>query len=152
EVSVLREGGGLINLPRALNPLLFAAPTGITFPVDGGPSTVALTDAGGGAGAWSAKVVLQGTPTGVAVEAPVSVTVPGALKVTAAVGAAAQSGPVTGFVVLTHGADTRRVPFLVVVDHPVLETEPVTALTHPGIYDGTTKGGASKIVRYRYPT
>ena len=33
EVSVLREGGGLINLPRALNPLLFASPTGISFPL-----------------------------------------------------------------------------------------------------------------------
>ena len=32
EVSVLREGGGLINLPRALNPLLFAAPTGDLVP------------------------------------------------------------------------------------------------------------------------
>ena len=51
EVSVLRQGGGLVNLPRALNPLIFAAPTGISFPVDGGVVKVALTDAGGGAGA-----------------------------------------------------------------------------------------------------
>ena len=36
EISVLREGGGLINLVRADNPLLFAAPTSITFPVNGG--------------------------------------------------------------------------------------------------------------------
>ena len=32
EVSVLREGGGLINLVRADNPLLFASPTSIIVP------------------------------------------------------------------------------------------------------------------------
>src|SRR5262249_1886568 len=47
EVSVLREGGGLVNLPRASNPLLFAVPTGISFPPDGGNVKVDLTDAGG---------------------------------------------------------------------------------------------------------
>ena len=36
EVSVLREGGGLIDLVRADNPLFFSAPSSITFPVDGG--------------------------------------------------------------------------------------------------------------------
>ena len=33
---MLREGGGLIDLARADNPLLFASPTGISFPVNGG--------------------------------------------------------------------------------------------------------------------
>ena len=31
EVPTTREGGGLINLPRADVPLLFAAPTGLSF-------------------------------------------------------------------------------------------------------------------------
>ena len=52
EVSVLREGGGLIDLVRADDPLLFAAPTSISFPIDGGTVPVDLTDAGGGAGTW----------------------------------------------------------------------------------------------------
>ena len=33
---MLREGGGLIDLVRADNPLLFASPTSISFPVNGG--------------------------------------------------------------------------------------------------------------------
>jgi hypothetical protein len=55
-------------------------------------------------------------------------------------------------VILTRGTDTRRIPFLVVVDRPVLETEPAKVLTRPGVYDGTTTGGDSKVARYRYPT
>src|SRR5207237_9794801 len=36
EISVLREGSGQIDLPRADNPLVFASPTNVTFPVNGG--------------------------------------------------------------------------------------------------------------------
>ena len=36
EASAPREGGGLIDLPRANDPLLFASPTSIAFPVNGG--------------------------------------------------------------------------------------------------------------------
>src|SRR5262249_7018291 len=53
EVSVLREGGGLIDLVKADNPLVFASPTSISFPMNGGTMHVALTDAGDGAGSWS---------------------------------------------------------------------------------------------------
>jgi hypothetical protein len=152
EVSVLREGGGLINLPRALNPLLFASPTGITFPVDGGTVKVGLTDAGGGAGAWTVRTQLQGKSHDVAIAAPTTVTVPGQLAVGAAVSPTAASGQVTGFVILTHGADTRRIPFLVVVDHPVLADSPVIPLVRPGVHQGTTRGAQSRVSRYRYPT
>src|SRR5581483_6691517 len=58
EVSVLREGGGLIDLVRADDPLVFAAPTSLSFPVNGGAIPVALTDAGGGDGSWNAVAVL----------------------------------------------------------------------------------------------
>jgi subtilisin family serine protease len=152
EVSVLREGGGLVNLPRALNPLLFAAPTGISFGVNGGVQQVSLTDAGGGAGTWTVKTILQDRPRGVEIGAPATVSVPGRLRVEATVAESARSAAVTGFVVLTRNGDSRRIPFLVVVDHPVLENTPFTLLTRPGVYKGTFKGGTSKVLRYRYPT
>ena len=65
EISVLREGGGLINLARADNPLIFAAPTAVTFPVNGGKKVVALTDAGGGPGTWTATAQGQAGSPGV---------------------------------------------------------------------------------------
>ncbi len=58
EAPTTREGGGFVNLPRADDPLLFAAPTGLAFGLvrPGAPAatkTVTLTDAGGGGGPWS---------------------------------------------------------------------------------------------------
>jgi len=152
EVSVLREGGGLIDLARANDPLLFAAPTSITFPADGGTEPVTLTDAGGGAGLWRVSVRLQDPRPGVSVEADPTVSVPGTLMVTATVSASAASGDVTGFVVLNRPGATRRIPLWVEVDHPVLGTEPALTLTHTGTYTANTSTGESKVSRYRYPT
>jgi Subtilase family len=152
EASVLREGGGEIDLARADNPLVFADPTSISFPVDGGTAHLVLSDAGGGAGSWSVGVRLQGTRPGVTVSTVPTVSVPGRLVVTATVADSAAGGDVTGFVVLTRGSDTRRIPFWVEVSHPALAGERATRLTHPGTYSATTRGGESKISRYRYPT
>jgi subtilisin family serine protease len=152
EVSVLRQGGGVINLPRALNPLLFASPTGITFPVNGGSRTVGLTDAGGGPGDWAVSVRLQDAPPGIDVQAPATVGVPGQLTITASVADSARSRHATGFVVLTRGDDVRRIPFLLLVNRPVLAALERRPLARPGVHTGTTKGGSRKIVRYRYPT
>jgi subtilisin family serine protease len=153
EVSVLREGGGQVNLPRADNPLVFAAPTNVTFPVNGGDKSVSLTDAGGGGGTWTVATQLQGKPrAGVQITAPPSVTVPASLAVSATVADEARSGDVTGFFVLTRGTDTRRIPFWLDVNHPVLGTEPTRQLSAPGTYKASTKAGQSKVVRYRYPT
>jgi subtilisin family serine protease len=153
EISVLREGGGQIDLPRADNPLVFASPTGVTFPVDGGARSVALTDAGGGAGTWNVVAQVQGTAAaGVQVTTAPTVAVPGQLDVTATVAAEAKTTDVTGFFLLTHGSDTRRIPFLLEVDHPLLGTEPVKTLRAPGTYAGSTAGGKSLVSRYRFPT
>jgi subtilisin family serine protease len=152
ESSVLREGGGLINLVRADNPLLFASPTGLAFPVNGGTRTVNLTDAGGGGGPWSVTASLQEAHTGVDVTVEPTVTIPGAISVTSNVSASAHNADVTGFVLLTRGTDVRRIPFWVAIDHPLLANEPIRKLTHRGIYEGTTKGGATLVARYRYPT
>ena len=153
EVPTTREGGGLIDVPRANDPLLFAAPTAISFPVNGGVQSVELTDAGGGVGAWSVAIDRQQASNGVTVTAASpTVSVPGVLAVTATAGAPAKEGDVTGFVVLTQGTDTRRIPFWLEVDHPLLGTEPTIPLVRPGTYTGTTLGAAAKVDRYRYPT
>jgi subtilisin family serine protease len=152
EISVLREGGGLINLVRADNPLIFASPTSITFPVNGGAKSVALTDAGGGPGAWTVAAQLQSRARGVEISVPSTVTVPGDLAISATVGSLAASGDVTGFVVLTHGSDSRRIPFWVEVDHPSLAGEKAKTLKAPGLYNATTLGGERKVNHYRYPT
>jgi len=153
ETSVLREGGGLIDLVRADDPLLFAAPTSVSFPVNGGAIPVTLTDAGGGSGTWSVSASLQAPHKGVRVTVgATTTTVPGKLTVTATVAPHAANGDVTGFVVLTNGTDTRRIPFWVEVDHPALAREPAQTLTHQGIYQANTRTGHRLVSRYRYPS
>jgi subtilisin family serine protease len=152
EVPTTREGGGLIDVPKAENPLIFASPTSIAFPVNDGAQAIDITDAGGGAGPWTVSVKRQQAANGVSVTTSSTVTVPGVLTVTAASTKTAKSGDSTGFIVLTRGADTRRIPFWVEVDHPLLGTEPHTQLTHTGTYTGNTADGEAKVSRYRYPT
>ena len=152
EVLSTREGGGLANLVRADNPLVFAQPTGLSFGrlAVRAKSTqaVTLSDAGGGAGDWAVSVVQQsGSGT---VSAPATVTVPGSLSVTATAGTTA--GDVTGFVVLTRGTDVRRIPFFFYVSVPRLATEVRTLLRRPGSYHGTLKGAPARVSVYRYPT
>ncbi len=153
EAFASREGGGVIDLPRADVPLIFASPTGLSFgrlpPTGTATQTVTLTDAGGGAGDWAATTLVQ-TGAGT-VSVPPTVTVPGPLPVTAQTAAAA-TGDVTGFVVLTRGADVRRIPFWFTVSSPQLGHEAHIALTRAGTYHGTTKGGPSLVSVYRYPT
>ena len=152
EVSVLREGGGLIDLVRADDPKLFAEPSSISLPVNGGAVTVALTDAGGGGGQWKAGVHFQTMTRGVTVTTAPSVAVPGSLHIAASASEAARSGNITGFIVLTRGTDRRRIPFWLPVDRPVLGTLAHRDLLHPGIYSATTTGGTTRISSYRYPT
>ena len=151
EVTTTREGGGEIDLARATTPLFFASPSSLSFPVNGGTIPVVLQDAGGGAGPWSVAVQRQQASSGIAFDVPSSVTVPGRLTVAAAVTKLARQGDYTGFVVLTHAGETRRIPFWLEVSRPQLADERHIPLTHPGTYTGTTVGGAMKILNYRYP-
>src|SRR4051794_28832700 len=152
EVPSSREGGGMIDLTRADVPLIFAAPSGLSFgevaPGAQGVRNVTLSDAGGGAGAWAVTSVVQGGSGTVAV--PPAVTVPGTLPVTATAGQA--TGDVSGFVVLAHGADTRRIPFWFSVSAPKLAGEKKLPLSRRGTYKSTTRGAPALISRYRYPT
>ena len=60
EVAPTREGGGLIDLAVADTPLVFASPSAASFRFlrrgETASIAIGLTDAGGGAGAWSATV------------------------------------------------------------------------------------------------
>ncbi len=154
EVPTTREGGGLINLPRANNPLVFASPTSLSFglvPVGTSAArSVDLTDAGGGPGEWSVSVQPQVEDPGLTVTAPAAITVPGRLDVQATATAGAGEADVTGFVVLARGSDTRRIPFWLRVEAPRLG-RPSAALAKPGVYRGNTLGQPSSVSSYRYP-
>jgi subtilisin family serine protease len=150
EVGPLKEGGGRIDLPRADRPLLFTQPTALSFGLRRPGTTVArtlrLSDAGGGAGSW--QVSINGGD-GVA-SAPAQATVPGSLLVRVATGRRPEQD-VSGFVVLTRGSDTRRVPFWLRIERPQLQRERHTSLTHPGTYSGDTSRGVARVSTYRYP-
>ena len=96
ELPTTREGGGLVQIPTANAPLIFAAPADVSFGLvrtgSQAARSVTLTDAGGGAGTWTAAVALQGGPSGVTVTVPPTVTVPGRLDLTAAVSAVGAGG------------------------------------------------------------
>jgi subtilisin family serine protease len=155
EATTTREGGGVIDLPRANAPTIFASPTDLSFGFlrRGGRAsrTVSLADAGDGAGAWSASIALQSQAGGVAVTAPSSVTVPGSFTVAARAAAGAAEREVTGFVVLTQGANTRRIPFWLRVTAPRLGSEPHRTLGRVGTYRGDTRRGVARVSTYRYP-
>jgi subtilase family protein len=151
EALPLREGGGVIDLPRADSPLIFATPSGLTFgrlaPAATKTVAASLADAGGGAGTWNVTTVVASGNGGVS--AAPTATVPGTLPVTATAGSAA--GDVTGFVVLTRGTDVRRIPFWFVVTAPQL-SGPRPLLRTPGVVRATTRGATSHVSVYRYPT
>jgi subtilisin family serine protease len=152
EVPTTREGGGIIDLPRADAPLIFAAPTGLSFgelrPGAKASRLVTITDAGGGPAPWSTSVVVQQGDASVTT-AP-QVAAPGSFTVTATAGTG--TGDVTGFVVLTRGSDVRRIPFWLDVASPRLGGERAITLVKPGIVRGTTVGAPSRVSSYRYPT
>ena len=155
EVSSTREGGGSVNLPLADTPLLFAEPSGLSlgFITPGGAAavrTVSLTDAGGGAGAWTATVEPQTSDPAVTVTVPPGASVPGRLAVTAAAGPGAFQADHSGFVVLTRGAERRRIPYWFRVAAPALPG-PTRVLGRTGTYRGDTRGRPARVETYRYP-
>src|SRR5262249_12690007 len=58
---------------------------------------------------------------------------------------------ITGFVILTLGSNTRRIPFWFRVEAPKLGTEPSTVLSAPGLHKGQMRGKRSLVTSYRYP-
>jgi hypothetical protein len=155
EVPTAREGGGVIDLPKADDPKLFARPADLSFGLlrrgKSAARTVVLSDAGGGAGSWAAAVAQQSRDAGVTVTVPASVTVPGRFTVRAAVGPRASERELTGFVVLTRGSLRRRIPYWFRVEAPRLAGEAHRVLRRPGTYRDDVRRGASRVVSYRYP-
>jgi subtilisin family serine protease len=151
EATPLREGGGRIYLPRADTPLVFASPSSLSFgllkPGTTKTISIALADAGGGAGAWT---VSAGQALGARVTAPASVSVPGTLVVKAAIPAKARQSDGTGFLVLTHGTDVRRIPYWLYVERPKLG-KPAQTLSKTGTYSGDTRKGRASVNSYRFP-
>jgi hypothetical protein len=156
EVLPTRQGGGLIDVAAANDPLVFAAPTAVSFRFlhrgESASVPVTLTDAGGGAGPWTVTIQAIAAAGGTTVSAPAAVSVPGSLQLHASATAAARQGDTTGFVVLSRGVVTRRIPFWLRVTVPQLAKDRHQTLRRPGTYRGNTALGASRVGCYRYPT
>ena len=149
------QGGGVVALGRADQPLLFADPTAVSFGLlargHEATTTVGLVDAGGGAGTWQVARILRDSPAGVRLVLPATVSVPGELPVSVVVTRAAKPGDLDGYVVLHHGADVRRVPLWGRVTAAALARQRTVVLRAPGVYRSTTAGQPAYVSRYRYP-
>jgi minor extracellular serine protease Vpr len=162
EASVLLEGAGLVNVYAANSPKLFANPSSLSF---GFLNTshanvrkallVSLSDAGGGAGAWTVSIDAQSASPGASVTPEASiVSVPpgGTVDVPIAVAAPVSSprGDNTGFVVLTRGADRIRVPYYFSVVLPQIARAPQVAIKRDQL--GDTSKGTDFVDVYRFPS
>jgi subtilisin family serine protease len=155
EASTTRQGAGFVDLVKADQPLVFAEPAGVSFGFLRRGRTarrsITLTDAGGGAGEWTVSIARQGNGSGVSFTAPARLSVPGTLAVQAAAGRSAPQGDATGFVVLSRGGQTRRIPFWLRVNAPRLGLQPARLLRRTGVYRGNTRGRRALVSVYRYP-
>ena len=156
EVPPTREGGGMIWLPRADEPLVFAGPTSFSLGyLRRGRSVqrrVALTDAGGGAGPWSVSLQRLVSGRGTTVSAPASVIVPGSITLRAQAARGAAAADSSGFVVLTRAGETRRIPYWLHVSARALARERHTTLRRTGTYRGNARRGRSIVSSYRFPS
>jgi subtilisin family serine protease len=148
-------GGGLISLPQADQPLVFAEPSelswGLQRPGSDVTSSLQLADAGGGAGTWQVSVDDWTELPGSRVVVPDTVDVPGQLSVELSVSDLGLQGDASGFVTLRRGADVRHIPFWGRVAAPALGRHRALPLTQTGIHSGTTRGQPAYVSRYRYP-
>ena len=151
------QGGGLVTLPAADEPLLFAQPSAISFGLLSGSGVVqegeiTLRDAGGGAGTWTAAVERLVVPAGVSLSlAGSEVSVPGELAYEVRLGTTAREGDVSGYLTLRRGGAVRRIPFWGHVTVQRLARHRPLVLRRPGLFAGTTAGRPALVTRYRYP-
>jgi subtilisin family serine protease len=161
EASVLLEGAGLANLPGAADPRVFTAPQSLSYGdlnVSKGAARAAqlvtVSDAGGGAGTWQVELRPQSASAGADLELPTSIALPpggtAELPVTASASASATPGDDYGFVVLTNGNVSRRIPYDFSVTRPGLAT--VQPIELKDFQLGQTVKGVSHANVYRYPT
>ncbi len=155
EAPTLRGGGGVVNLPRADATPLFSSPVALAFGLLGSNASQSrsadLTDSGlGGTGPWTVTVEPQNRPAGSTVLAPAAVTVPGRLTVTVRTTRPADA-EATGYVVLTRGTERLRIPYWYGTGTPGLAGRKPAPLRKAGNYKSSTKGGTTRVSRYRYP-
>ena len=159
EAPVTLEGGGLVALPRAADPQLFTEPASLSFEdlsVPHGDASrgllVRLSDAGDGAGTWQVQLSPQAATGGTAVDVAGTVAVPPGGEADLAVVAHANAGAPAqnyGFVVLSKGGVTRRVPYLFLVSKPRLAAATLVPLRRT--QQGDTRTGVDRVDLYRYP-
>jgi subtilisin family serine protease len=161
EAAVTLEGAGLINVARADSPQVFTNPASISLgelDFTGGAvsrgTILQITDAGGGAGTWSVTLQAQSATTGTTISLPpLALLAPGGevdLPVTAHAAANAVPGDDMGFVVLTKGAVSRRVPYYFEVVKPALANVAATELKLQ--QSGDTVTGQNNVSAYRFPS
>ena len=155
ETSTLRTGGGVVNLPDADTTPIFANPVSLSFGLLRANTvltrSIDLTDSGlGGSGPWTVSLDRQTPTTGAAVVVPPTITVPGRLDVTVRTTRPAD-GEMTGYVVLSRGSERLRIPYWFGTGTPALAGAKRGVLRKPGNYKSSTRGGSTRIARYRYP-
>ncbi|HEX4325075.1 MAG TPA: S8 family serine peptidase, partial [Gaiellaceae bacterium] len=155
-VSVLREGGGRIDLVRADHPLLLTNPTSLGWGLVrrgfSGAKELSTADAGGGSEPWTVSIHTQSAPRGAKLAPEKTSLVAGAtLALQLTVSPTAEAGDGTGFVILTRGSDVRRIAFWFHVEVPRLGLDPHRTLRSAGVYHGDTAGQPSRVSSYRYP-
>src|SRR5829696_2801916 len=155
ETPTLRGGGGVVDLPRADATPIFSSPVSLSFGLLGANASltrsVELTDSGlGGSGIWNVTVEAQARATGSVIQAPATVAVPGRLDLTVRTTRPADA-EATGYLVLTRGPERLRIPYWFGTGRPALGGAKRQALRKPGTYKATTKGGSTRVSRYRYP-
>ena len=161
EAPVTLAGSGLVDVDRAADPKIFTDPASLSFrdlDVTSGAQDRALvvrvSDAGGGAGTWTADLHPQNGTGGASVDVTPVVTIPpggdGELVVVARASASAPSGEDYGEVVLRQGDATRKIPYAFVVSHPALELVEPTKLQRAQV--GETLNGPNRVDEYCCPS
>ena len=160
EAPVTLGGAGLVDLPRATQPLVFTEPVSLSFQdlnvnrgADSRALLVRVTDAGGGAGTWQVTLAPQAATAGAAVDLPPALAVaPGGeadLVAVARGSAAAAVGENYGFILLRRGDATRKIPYEFYVGRPQVELMAAKKLVR--FQAGETISGPSRIDQYCCP-
>jgi subtilisin family serine protease len=160
EESVLVQGAGLVRVAAADSPLIFTDPQSLSFgylDVNAGAASraisVAVSDAGGGAGTWTAEIRAQVASSGATVEAAPVTVAPGGMAVVQIVARAAAGAPQGdnfGFVLLRRGDAVRRLPYAFSVTRPQLGGHRAIPLRPR--QTGDTRNGEDRARVYRWPT
>ena len=152
----MRGGGGVVNLPRADNPLVFAAPVALSFGLVGPGAT--RDPVGRAHGCRRRRGPVGGDassdrrrPTGVTLSVPTAVTVPGTLPVSVTT-TSAPDAELSGYIVLTRGAERRRIPYWFRTGAPALGNAARTLrCAVPASTRRRRRAARSRVTRYSYP-